>query len=106
MTDRPSQFALRDHPEGCSLALRVQPGARKTAFLGLAADGALWRIAVAAPPVESSANQVLMRFLADTFSLSRASVRLLSGEHSREKVLLLRGISAAAAVAMLPQNKS
>ena len=104
MTSEPRHLALRDHPEGCSLAMRVQPGARKTAFLGLTADGAHWRVAVAAPPVEGSANQALMRFLADVFSLSRASVRLVNGEHSREKVVLLRGITAAAASARLTRN--
>ncbi len=94
--------ALRDHPEGCTLALRVQPGARKAAFLGLTADGAQWRIAIAAPPVEGSANQALLRFLAHYFSLSRASVCLLNGERSRDKVILLRGLTTTAAAALLP----
>lgn len=98
--------ALRDHPEGCTIALRAQPGARKTAFLGLSADGAQWRVAVAAPPVEGRANQALTRFLASHFAVSRASIRQISGEHARDKVFLLRGLTRAAAAALLPAMKS
>ena len=94
--------ALRDHPEGCTLSVRVQPGARKTAFLGLSADGARWRIAIAAPPVENAANHALLRFLSDHFALSRASVLLLSGEHGRDKVILLRGVRPHQILALLP----
>ena len=93
--------ALRSHPEGCTLAVRVQPGARKTALLGLSADGNSVRIAIAAPPVDGGANHALLRFLAAHFALSRTSVRLLSGERSRDKVVLLRGLDAAAALVLL-----
>ena len=94
--------ALRPHPDGSTLSLRVQPGARKSTLLGPTADGAQWRVAVAAPPVDGSANQALLRLLASHFSLSRSSVRLLRGEHSRDKVVLLRGLGAAQAEALLP----
>ena len=95
-------MALRPHPEGCTLSLRVQPGARKSALLGSSADGTQWRIAVKAPPVDGSANLSLLRLLASHFSLSRSSVRLLHGEHSRDKVVLLRGLTPEQAAALLP----
>ena len=101
MTPTHATATLRSHPEGCTLALRVQPGARRSAFLGLSAEGATIRIAIAAPPVDGGANQALLRFLASHFALSRASVRLLSGERSRDKVVLLRGLDAPAAFALL-----
>ena len=94
---------LRETKDGVTLAVRAQPGAKKTAIVGMYGDGAAaqLKIAVQAPPVEGRANAALVEFLAETFSLSRASVVLLSGELSRSKVFLLRGVSRAQAEAVL-----
>jgi uncharacterized protein (TIGR00251 family) len=51
------------------------------------------KIAVQAPPIEGRANQALIAFLAKTFDLPKSSVALVSGELSRSKVFLLRGIT-------------
>jgi len=50
----------------------------------------------------------LIAFLAEMFSLSRRSVELVSGEFSRSKVFLLRGITLAKveAVIQASQRKS
>ena len=95
---------VRDHAEGCTLRLRVRPGARKTAFLTAKQPDGPLRVSVAAPPVDGNANQTLLRFLADHFSISRSSVRLVSGEHSRDKVVLLRGLTAQQILARLPER--
>jgi uncharacterized protein (TIGR00251 family) len=79
------------------LAVRAQPGAKKTAFVGVygEGDGAQLKIAVHAPPIEGRANAALVEFLAETFGLAKHSVELVSGELSRSKVFLMRGVSAA-----------
>ena len=84
---------IRETREGVTLAVRAQPGAKKTAITGIYGEGsdAQLKIAVHAPPLEGRANQALIAFLADYFSLSRTRVELLSGELSRSKVFLLRG---------------
>ena len=83
--------------------MRAHPGAKKTAITGVYGDGpaAQLKIAVQAPPIEGRANHALVAFLADFFSLSRTSVVMLSGESSRSKVFLLRGLSLAQADAVL-----
>jgi len=88
---------IRETAAGVTLAVRAQPGARRTAIVGVYGEGASaqLKIAVQAPPIEGRANQALITFLADFFSLSRISVVLLSGESSRSKVFLLRGASLA-----------
>jgi hypothetical protein len=50
---------LRDHPDGCTLMIRVQPGAKKTAITGIYGQGehAALKIAVQAPPIEGRANE-------------------------------------------------
>jgi len=84
---------IRESREGVALSVRAQPGAKKTAITGVYGEGrdAQLKIAVHAPPIEGRANQALIEFLADFFSLSRKDVVLLSGESSRSKVFLLRG---------------
>ena len=86
---------LREHAAGVTLAVRAQPGAKKTAITGVYGEGpaAQLKIAVHAPPIEGRANQALIAFLAETFDLPKNSVELVSGELSRSKVFLLRGAS-------------
>ena len=105
----PSHF-LRCASAGTTLAVRAQPGARKTAITGIYGEGATaqLKIAVHAPPVEGRANEALIAFLADTFSFPRNSVELISGQLARSKVFLLRGLTMEQAqrelAAFLPDN--
>jgi uncharacterized protein (TIGR00251 family) len=84
---------IRETAEGVTLAVRAQPGAKKTAITGIYGQGAdaQLKIAVHAPPVEGRANEALIVFLSEHFSLPRRDVVLISGELSRSKVFLLRG---------------
>jgi uncharacterized protein len=90
---------LRVIKDGVSLAVRAQPGARKTAIIGVYGEGASaqLKIAVNAPPVEGRANETLMAFLAETFSLPKGAVALASGASSRSKVFLLHGLTLSEA---------
>ena len=86
---------IRETRDGVTLAVRVQPGAKKTAIVGIYGEGAdaQLKIAVQAPPIRGRANDALIEYLVRFFSLSRKDVVLLSGESSRSKVFLLRGMS-------------
>jgi uncharacterized protein (TIGR00251 family) len=86
---------IRETSEGVTLAVRAQPGAKKTAITGTYGEGssAQLKIAVQAPPVEGRANEALIGFLAEFFSIPRNRVALISGELSRSKVFLVRGAS-------------
>jgi uncharacterized protein (TIGR00251 family) len=61
------------------------------------------RIKVTAPPVDSAANEALIRFLADTLDCGRNQIELLRGHNGRHKVLRIRGLSAATVAARLGQ---
>jgi uncharacterized protein len=90
---------IRDVKGGVTLAVRAQPGAKKTAIAGVYGEGAAARlkIAVQAPPVEGKANAALIEFLAQTFGVAKTKVELVGGELSRSKVFLLRGVTLAQA---------
>lgn len=94
---------LRLHPNGVTLAVRAQPGAKKTAITGIYGEGAAaqLKIAVQPPPLEGRANQALVAFLAKTFSVSKSAVELTAGESSRSKVFLLREVTLPQAEAKL-----
>lgn len=94
---------LRAARGGVTLAVRAQPGARKTAMAGAYGEGAgaQLKIAVQAPPVEGRANEALIAFLARVFGVPKGAVRLLSGELSRSKVFLLEGVTIEQAKAAL-----
>jgi hypothetical protein len=98
-----SATILRAGPSGVTLAVRAQPGAKKTAITGVYGEGAAvqLKIAVQAPPLEGRANQALTAFLAETFSVPKNAVELMTGELSRSKVFLLRGVVLAQAEAVL-----
>jgi len=92
---------------GVTLAVRAQPGAKKTAITGVYGEGAAaqLKIAVQAPPVEGRANSALIAFLAKTFGLPKYSIELVSGELSRSKVFLLRGVTTTQAEALLVERQ-
>ena len=94
---------LREVPGGVTLAVRAQPGAQKSAILGVYGEGqaAQLKIAIHAPPIEGRANHALIAFLADTFHIPKKAIELISGDLSRSKVFLLRGVSLERANAAL-----
>lgn len=94
---------LREVAGGVTLAVRVQPGTKKTAIVGVFGEGneAQLKIAVQAPPVEGRANAALIAFLAQTFGVPKRSVEIVSGEISRSKVFKLSGLSCANCMAVL-----
>ncbi len=97
---------LRTVAGGVTLAVRAQPGAKKTAIVGIYGEGAAaqLKIAVQAPPIEGRANEALLRFLAMTFGIPRARVELVSGELSRSKVFLLRGVTEERATSLIEEQ--
>lgn len=82
---------IQPHPEGATLAVRAQPGARKDAVLGRHADAL--KIAVTAPPEDGRANDALVECLKSWLGVKRSQVELLSGHRNRNKVFLVRGLT-------------
>lgn len=93
----------RDTPEGCSLSVRLHPGAKRNAVTGLH-NGTL-KIALNAPPVDGKANEALIAFLAERLSVPRAKIALVAGLTSRSKTLRIAGKSAAEVAAALSPDQ-
>ena len=84
---------------GCTLAVRVHPGARKNGVTGVHADAL--KIALTAPPVDGKANEALIAFLAEALRLPRARIAILAGIATRTKTIRITGKSAAEVAAAL-----
>lgn len=74
------------------LSLHVQPGAKRTEFMGV--HGEAIKIRLAAPPVDGKANACLLAFLADFAGLPKRDVILQQGETSRSKLVRIEHASA------------
>lgn len=86
-------IAISDHAEGCVVAVRAQPGAKRNALVG-EQHGAL-KVAVTAPADQGKANRAIAEVLADGLGLKRSQVELLAGATQRGKRFLLRGMTRA-----------
>ena len=80
-----------------SFLVRVAPRAQRTKFAGLMQDGAntIFRIAVAAPPIDGRANAELISWLASLLDVPRSAIEVASGEHSRNKRVRVAGRTMA-----------
>jgi uncharacterized protein (TIGR00251 family) len=75
------------------LAVKVQPRASKNE-IGDVVGGEL-KIKVTAPPVDSAANEALLRFLAEKLNTPRSALRLVRGGTSRHKIVGISGLDAS-----------
>jgi uncharacterized protein len=73
----------------------VIPRAPRTRVDGTRGGAILIRLA--APPVDGAANDALIAFLADALDLPRRSIRIISGDKSRDKRVHIEGLDEATA---------
>jgi len=90
---------LRAESDGVTLSVKLQPRASANE-IGEPMGNEL-RIKVTAPPVDSAANEALIRLLAETLNCPRNRIELVRGNTSRHKVLKLHGVSLEIALAKL-----
>jgi uncharacterized protein len=83
--------AVEISESGLVLKVYAQPGAKRTAIVGL--HDQMIKIAIKEKALEGAANEALRKFLAATFNVSKSSITLIRGETSRQKVLAVSGDS-------------
>ena len=80
----PSQNEVR-------ISLRIQPGAPKNEVAGLA--GGVWKIKIAALPVEGKANKALIDYLSEVLDIAKSNITIVRGERGRDKVIAISGLT-------------
>ena len=101
MSDAAAKLApfLSVQADGVTLAIRLQPRASANE-LGEPLGNEL-RVRVTAPPVDSAANEALLKLLVEKLDCSKSQVQLVRGQTSRHKTVRIHGISAQDALAKL-----
>ena len=73
-----------------SFTVRVTPRASRNEVV-CGSDGALL-VKTTAPPADGAANKAVTKLLADALLIPKSSLRLKSGETSRNKVFVIEGV--------------
>ena len=74
---------------GVRIRIKVVPGARRESVAGLLGDR--WKLRVSAPPEDGRANQAVIELLAASLNTVPRNLELLSGQTSREKLIMVHG---------------
>ena len=90
---------LRDGPDGCLLAVRVHPRARRNRVAGEHA-GAL-KVEVTVPPEGGAANAAVEELIASVLGVAKRAVTVVVGRGSRSKTLSVTGVDAVTAATRL-----
>lgn len=77
----------RLHDAVITLALHVQPGAKRSEIIGLHGDAL--KIRLSAPPIDGRANEAVLKFIAELFDVPLRNVTLKQGEQSRRKIVTI-----------------
>ena len=80
---------LREISGGTLLFVKLQPRASKNEIGEPLGDEL--KIKVTAPPVDSAANEALVKILSEKLDCARGRVELIRGQTSRHKTVLLHG---------------
>ncbi len=95
---------LRVQGDVVCLSVKAQPRASRNE-VGETVGNEL-KIKITAPPVDSAANEALVRFLAEKLGCARGAVQLVRGDASRHKVIAIRGLSVELIAQRLSANPS
>lgn len=80
-------LALEAVVGGTRLRLRVKPGARRSEIVGV--HGGALKVSVNAAPERGRANAAVVELLAEVLGVPRASVSIVAGESSQDKVVVV-----------------
>jgi uncharacterized protein (TIGR00251 family) len=87
-----SALDVKIYGSAVRFSVRLQPRSSKNEMGGIQ-NGAL-KVRVTAPPVEGSANDALMKLLAQNLGVPPRDVTIVSGAASRNKTVEVSGVSA------------
>ena len=85
-----SGLEFQEFDGGVKFSVKIKPNSRMTELL-VESDGTL-RMNVAAPPTDGKANREIVRWLAKRVRRPSSEVRLVSGFHSRTKIIVVLNI--------------
>mmetsp|Transcript_18376 Transcript_18376/g.44215 ORF Transcript_18376/g.44215 Transcript_18376/m.44215 type:complete len:158 (-) Transcript_18376:48-521(-) len=113
--ERTAAFLATAPPDSVRVSLRVKPGAKRTQVVIALADAGeeaatkvlasldQLELQIAAPPRDGEANAEVVDFVAELTGTKKGACSLVAGHASRDKVVEVRGVSAARALESIVQ---
>jgi uncharacterized protein (TIGR00251 family) len=95
---------VRSHKKGVEINFQVLPRSSQSRIVGLHNDAV--KIKLNKPPVDGQANAECCRVVAKYLGVSKTQVSVLRGTSSRQKTLLVEGVSASVVIEMLESLKA
>lgn len=90
---QPRKFEITDKRSGAALNVRVFTQSPRTEFAGVQ-EGLIHLRLLAQEADTPEANSEVRAFLAELLGLQTGQVEIVAGEHGRDKIISLYGISA------------
>ena len=90
---------ITETAEGVILNVRAAPRSSRAGLDGTVGDAV--KVRVRSAPVDGKANKELIETLADAFRVAKSAVSFVSGETSKTKRVLLRGVTKEAILSRL-----
>lgn len=78
---------LTETTEGIIFAVKLVPNSSFSKIVDYADDYV--RIKISAPPIENRANKELIEFCSDLFDVNKSKIKIISGEKSKIKKVLI-----------------
>lgn len=82
---------IKETSEGVIISLSVLPNAPKSEIIGPYNN--TLKIKIKAPPIEGKANDAIIDFFSEVFEVSKKNIEILKGDKSKQKQVLIRGLS-------------
>ena len=76
---------------GIIVSVKVQAGSGKDRIVGNL--GGRLKLAVSAAPEKGKANKAIVELLAETFHINSSSIHIISGKTSRDKKIMIEGVT-------------
>ncbi len=80
-----------ENKQSASLHVQIQPGASQNKVVSF--ESGILKLRIAAPPVEGKANRKTIEFLADILDVPPSRIRIKSGLTSKQKILVIDGVT-------------
>jgi uncharacterized protein (TIGR00251 family) len=80
---------VRETKTGLEVPLHIQTRARRNEIAGL--HGGALKLRITAPPVDDAANRAIVALFASLLAIPKSRLKLVSGQKSRDKVLVIEG---------------
>lgn len=90
---------IEETADGVILRLQVLPRSSKNQIVGPHGDAL--KVKLTSPPVDGAANKCCCDYLAKLFGVAKSNVVIVSGETSRKKRVLVRGVGLDEVVELL-----